>query len=617
MENQERRCMGCMNPLPEGRSACGICGYPAGGQNPDGYLQVGVALSDRYICGRALSVSGDATQYIGWDEIAKQPVYIREFMPGKLCKRNEIGALEAVEGKELSYESLRQSFLHHARLLARNRELTVLAPIYDIFEQNDTAYTVCEYSSGVSLKNYVKKCGGHLSWLDARKLFLPFLTAVEACHAAGIYHFGISPDTIILGADGKLRLNVFAMPEARTAGSELTPQLAEGFAAPEQYLRNGRLSAATDVYALGATLFWMLSGVTPPSGENRDPEGQDLMMSEEVVNSLPDDVTAALVCALSPASADRFASVEELRGALGGVAQVSGYGSAEPTVVKDENYLPKKYRWIFGGIILALVIAIIVLALGSCNGGQPGDDTDGTTTTSSQTLPSLTTTSTTAVNANSKDVPQLRGKNYWELEEKDAKEFIVQLESLVFNNKPAGEIVVQSPAPGEKAAAGSTIRVIVSLGPQQKNLPDVAGWTQEDATAYLEALGYRVKTIDIAVSTYDAGLVDSTTPEINELASYGDEVTLRISTVEQDEQGTVILPDVTGLPVDLANQVLRSIGLTAVIEETPALVDSQDGTVKQIKDQMTGAAIDKGTEVTLVVYTLESMDAAVDAEDGE
>ena len=61
--------MGCMNPLPEGRAECGICGYPANGENPSLYLPVGTVLSERYLVGRVLEVGGDGAVYIGYDKV--------------------------------------------------------------------------------------------------------------------------------------------------------------------------------------------------------------------------------------------------------------------------------------------------------------------------------------------------------------------------------------------------------------------------------------------------------------------------------------------------------------------------------------------------------------------
>ena len=81
MANTHPYCMGCMNPLPEGRAECGICGYPVDKQNPPLYLPVGTVLSDRYLVGRVLDAGGDLAEYIGLDQVSKSPIVIREFLP--------------------------------------------------------------------------------------------------------------------------------------------------------------------------------------------------------------------------------------------------------------------------------------------------------------------------------------------------------------------------------------------------------------------------------------------------------------------------------------------------------------------------------------------------------
>ena len=110
--------MGCMNPLPEGRAECGICGYPANGENPSLYLPVGTVLSERYLVGRVLEVGGDGAVYIGYDKVLKSAILIREFLPDTLCGRAENGTSVAVIGGcENTFRDYRERFRTHARAL--------------------------------------------------------------------------------------------------------------------------------------------------------------------------------------------------------------------------------------------------------------------------------------------------------------------------------------------------------------------------------------------------------------------------------------------------------------------------------------------------------------------
>ena len=95
MANGDNLCMGCMNPLPEGR---GECGYPASGENPSNYLPVRTLLSDRYLVGRVLHAGGDAAVYIGFDQVLKAAILIREFLPDTLCERAEDGTVQVIGG---------------------------------------------------------------------------------------------------------------------------------------------------------------------------------------------------------------------------------------------------------------------------------------------------------------------------------------------------------------------------------------------------------------------------------------------------------------------------------------------------------------------------------------
>lgn len=103
-------CMGCMNPLPDGRDSCGICGFPAGGQNPPLYLPIRTVLSDRYLVGRLLSAGGDVAEYIGYDQVAKALIQIREFLPDTLCTRGENGEIAVLGGCENTFADYLEKF---------------------------------------------------------------------------------------------------------------------------------------------------------------------------------------------------------------------------------------------------------------------------------------------------------------------------------------------------------------------------------------------------------------------------------------------------------------------------------------------------------------------------
>ena len=293
--------MGCMNPLPDGRTECGICGYRTNGQNPPPALPVRTLLSDRYLVGKLLEIGGDAAVYLGYDEVLKAPIYIREFLPDTLCERNSDGSLTVIAGCEGSYREYADKFRSHARTLARMRELSAIVSVYDIFEQHNTVYTISEYCEGNTLETRLALAGGRIRWDEARPLFMPLLSALISLHSAGLCHLGISPENLILGNDGKLRLTGFRLPEARRVSTEVRPQLIAGYSAPEQYAFGQETGPMTDVYGLAATIFRTLTGNPPPDGSRRAKDSNDLFVPNNVAAELPDYVAAALCfCCCSP-----------------------------------------------------------------------------------------------------------------------------------------------------------------------------------------------------------------------------------------------------------------------------------------------------------------------------
>ena len=155
----------------------------------------------------------------------------------------------------VAYGEMLDKFRSHARVLARLRDLPTMIPLYDIFEENGTAYTVSEKVGGVTLAARLRQSGGRMSWDEARPLFMPLFAALSAVHSAGIYHLGICPENILLGSDGRPHFQNFLVPEAHMVGTDLKPQLMAGYAAPEQYELEQRYTAATDVYGMAATIF--------------------------------------------------------------------------------------------------------------------------------------------------------------------------------------------------------------------------------------------------------------------------------------------------------------------------------------------------------------------------
>lgn len=533
-----------MHPLPEGRSECGICGYPANGENAPLYLQLGTVLSERYLVGRMMESVGDAAVYIGYDKVLKSPIQIREFLPDTLCERKPDGEIGIISGCEKTYRDYLEKFLNHARALARMRDVASIVSVYDIFNQNNTAYTISEFCEGITLEARLKQVGGRIHWDEARPLLMTLMASLISLHSAGIYHLGICPETLILGTDGKLRLQDFSIAEARQGSTDLRPKLAAGYSAPEQYGFGKEIGTWTDVYGLAATIFRTLTGNHPPEGCKRAKDSNDLYVPANIANELPDYVAAALFNALQANPENRTKKIQEFRDQLSTAPAVSALleddrpEAKEAAVpVKQEPKGGKKKSkntkvvvlitvtiffilLVFIGIILMLMFPDLFKGK---NGLESSDSSSMITTTGT------ITTTKKADTANQFEVDNVVGKSYYDVRDTTFNgKMKIQVQYKQYSNKPKGEILSQTPSAGSLAAEGTPIQIVISGGPQNTTVPDVKGWNVNQAKPYLEALGFRVQVTTIVSTTVNKDIVESVDAAGKSLPE-GSTVTLRVS----------------------------------------------------------------------------------------
>jgi serine/threonine-protein kinase len=203
--------------------------------------------------------------------------------------------------------------LHKA--LARMRDNNCLYRIIGLFSENNTTYVVYDYIETVTLVSFLRENSGELSWELVSKMFPPFFTALNFIHNANIYHRGISPETIRITANAEIKLNDFSISAARTIGTDITPEIFQGYAAPEQYSLHSRQGAHTDVYAVCAVLYRALTGTMPTDAQLRM-ERDDLPPVHEVNNNVPIAVSMAIMRGLNINASQRIQGLSELITAL-------------------------------------------------------------------------------------------------------------------------------------------------------------------------------------------------------------------------------------------------------------------------------------------------------------
>lgn len=294
----KRRCLGCMSPLAE-EGVCPVCGYdPSQARMNINYLAPGAVLGGRYLVGKMTSCDTEGAWYVGFDVQAGMRVWVREYAPKAIIMRDyDSGMIQPLPGIEAQYKALMSDFEDLCASIRRLPQGEKVLPILDMVRCNNTVYAIYRYIKMISLESFLKRSGGKLSWRHTKKLLMPLFHTVAGVHNAGLIHRGLSPRTVEVDQNGALWLTCFSVAAARTNKSELSAQLYEGYAAPEQYSLNSWQGTWTDVYALGAITYRAVMGVDPPSAMDRV-YGDDLL--ERLATP---DMTEAVMSAINHALA--------------------------------------------------------------------------------------------------------------------------------------------------------------------------------------------------------------------------------------------------------------------------------------------------------------------------
>lgn len=268
-------CVYCMNPL-EKKEICPHCG-----KNQKDYkkkprhLLPGTKLAGRYILGSAIGEGSFGITYIGFDVILRQRLAIKEFYPVDLVNRDFLRGTEGklyVYSKEAleEYKKRLNKFYLEAQNLSRFSELDAICSVRDFFRANGTAYLVMGYVDGISLKRLVEE-HGPMEERRVLELMKPVMKSLAEIHRNGIIHRDISPDNLILDTHGRLILIDFgsARVESSRMMHTMTVIFKQGFSPLEQYRNHTEQGAYSDIYALCATMYYMLFGTPPDSAVER------------------------------------------------------------------------------------------------------------------------------------------------------------------------------------------------------------------------------------------------------------------------------------------------------------------------------------------------------------
>ena len=542
--NIDNLCMSCMNEL-YGEKQCPRCGYYVDSPQISPYLPLKTLIGNKYIIGKMLSSNSEGVTYMAYDVDRKSPVLIREFLPEKFVDRS-FGETELIvkeQWAEFYYKYLNK-FLKLWRSLARVRGLSALVPVIDIVEENNTAYAVSEYVDSISLREFLLKSQtGYLNWEKAKVLFMPVLSTLSALHKMDIFHYGINPDNLMIGRDGKLRIWGFSIKEARVEGSELSPELFEGYTPIEQYGYTYENGAWSDVYAFCAVLFRSLVGSVPQDAMSRSMNDQ-LIIPARYAEIIPVYVINALMNGLQVDPEERTKDVETLRDELSATPSnvVSSYsGASVQKPEKKEVYeAPVEYESTSPAKIV-LITFLIILGIGLLAfAGYMGyeyfieNKNDNNPTEQTTEAPQMI------------EVPNFVNSSYDMIAQNPVQNerFTISSTSEYSTTVEKGYIISQSIEPGTEVEMGTQITFVVSKGPEYVIIPPVEGLNVDFAKQSLEEAGFVVNVITKENNgDYEEGTVYEVTPAQGTSKIKGTEVYIQVwgappSTEPETEEST-------------------------------------------------------------------------------
>ena len=280
---------------------------------------------DEFEIVRVLGAGGFGIVYLALDHVLLRHVAIKEYMPTALAGRGR-GAMVSVRSTTLAqtFALGLDSFFSEARMLA-SFDHPSLVKVHRFWKANGTAYMVMPYYAGQTLKEARREMGAAPDEAWLRAFVEPLLSALELLHGAGVYHRDIAPDNILLLPDGRPVLLDFGSAR-RVIGDRtqaLTAILKPNFAPLEQYADEAgmRQGPWTDLYALGATVHFVLTGQAPTPAVLR--AVRDALPALSAADALlfpgvPVNFLATIDWALALAPDDRPQSVAAVRRGFSG-----------------------------------------------------------------------------------------------------------------------------------------------------------------------------------------------------------------------------------------------------------------------------------------------------------
>lgn len=357
------RCLSCMQKLNyKSQEICPHCGESVQFScDITKFLHHGTVLQSKFLVGKPMGDGGFGNTYIGWNELLQCKVAIKEYYPKQLCNRRQDGFV--VVSDEMSRQRFLQGlhgFLEEARSIASLQDVKGVVQVYSFFEANNTGYIVMEYLEGMDVSAILKECGNVADYEWSRRIILTVLHTLQEIHKRNVLHRDIAPDNVFVTNEGVIKLIDFgaAKHTAELAGRHGEIMLKVGYAPLEQYSNRLQQGPYTDLYAVAAMFYRLLTGQKPQPANERHVEDKVKSFSDMGI-SIPEQAEMGIMVCLNLEPQYRLQSAAEFMEALDGLDFTPVYEPRWmlPSLdVKNGKNAPWKKVVLAAGIILAIGI---------------------------------------------------------------------------------------------------------------------------------------------------------------------------------------------------------------------------------------------------------------------
>lgn len=244
-------------------------------------LQVGTILHGTYRIESYLASGGFGNTYLAKNIEFDETYAIKEFFVKGVCQRDGNSTTISVSNAENtnSFEQQREKFKKEARRL-RSLSNPHIVKVYDLFEENGTAYYVMDYVDGENLSARLKRTNASLAESEVRNYLNQILDGLEAIHNEGMFHLDIKPANIMVDSHNVVKLIDFGASKQQSTlgGATMSTGISytNGYAPSEQMAQSyDKFGPWTDFYALGATMYKLLTNQDPPSISDLSEDGTE------------------------------------------------------------------------------------------------------------------------------------------------------------------------------------------------------------------------------------------------------------------------------------------------------------------------------------------------------